>query len=131
MNSDPATNNIDSFESLDNVDPDKTSLKRLDVVNCKENNFETALQRATEYATLVANLQRRVGADLNSLCLPPNLHNNADIFNIHSKFSMCFTSVNHCILIHHFIEQTSVHILYMKLNSFFLWSILLQKGFRI
>ncbi|RTG81818.1 uncharacterized protein DC041_0012647 [Schistosoma bovis] len=84
VNSDPATNNIDSFESLDNVDPDKTSLKRLDVVNCKENNFEIALQRATEYATLVANLQRRVGADLNSLCLPPNLHNNADIFNIHN-----------------------------------------------
>lgn len=83
VNSDSATNKIDSFESIDTVDPDKNSLKRLDAVNCKENNFETALQRATEYATLVANLQRRVGADLNSLCLLPNAHDNADIFNIH------------------------------------------------
>ncbi|CAH8518456.1 unnamed protein product [Schistosoma turkestanicum] len=87
VNSD--SNEIDTFDSLDAVDSDKNSLKKLYTVNCKEKNFETALQHATEYAALIANIQNQLGTDLNSLCLLRNHHHhhhhdNADIFNSHN-----------------------------------------------
>ncbi|TNN17533.1 Sarcolemmal membrane-associated protein [Schistosoma japonicum] len=87
VNSGPLMDKIGSFESVDtSIDFSKTPIERLNSVNCKESDFENALQRATEYAALVANLQTRVGADLNSLCLLPRRHNNTDIFSTINDF---------------------------------------------
>ncbi|VDQ16711.1 unnamed protein product [Trichobilharzia regenti] len=86
-------NKPDSLDSLTDsvvVSTERnTENLKYDLVNCcKDQSFETALQRATKYAALIGKFQDRVNVYLNSL---PTSHNqpdsnNTDAVNSTSKY---------------------------------------------